>query len=59
VDPTTTYTASSEDLVCIVTAGMEKKTVEHFILESRNYKDQGKALREKAGAGKMKTDATG
>ena len=32
---------------------MGKETVEHFLLECKIYRDQGKTLRENVGAGKM------
>jgi len=33
-----------------------KETVEHFLLECRNYKEQRKLLKKNVGTGKMKTD---
>jgi hypothetical protein len=36
--------------------GYEKETVEHFILECPNYKEQRKELRKKAGARRMRAD---
>ena len=35
--------------------GYGKETVEHFLLECRNYREQRKKLRREAGAGKMRT----
>ena len=34
--------------------GYGKETVEHYLLECRNYKEQRKRLREEVGTGKMK-----
>jgi len=42
VDPTTTFTASSEDLVRIVTAGMEKKQLNSSFWNAETTKIRGR-----------------